>query len=113
MQYLKVEVMYAFNPCMYPGCRKQALSSFDSSGNLSEAPGFCLEHQKDAEEILYKMRNYILSHEKIVGLNASGITVSDLDLSGKKFYGCNLQHCKHTCHKHEGENVYVRFFNHD
>lgn len=88
--------MYLYNPCMYPGCRKMAMSSFDSNGELLEVPGYCLEHQKNKQETLERLNHYIQTHDKIVGLCAPGITVTDKDFSGKAFYGCNLQHSTFT-----------------
>ncbi len=88
--------MYLYNPCLYPGCKKMAISSFDDNGELADVPGYCLEHQKNFQLMREKLRAYIMTHDKIVGLSAPGLTVTDMDLSGKKFYGCNMQHCTFT-----------------
>ena len=88
--------MYPMNVCQCPGCTKFALSNFDSEGNIVETPGFCLEHTPNKAEQIYAIRQYVLTHEKIVGLNASGIKIDNIELENKKFYGCNLQHCTLT-----------------
>ncbi len=85
--------MYTFNKCSFPGCNKTALSSFNEQGEIIDKPGYCFEHTEMPEQMLSNMRNYILSHEKIVGLNANGITIDNIDLTNKKLYGCNLQNC--------------------
>lgn len=86
--------MYLFTKCQYPGCKKTPISGVSENGELMESSGYCLEHQKDRIETLEKLKRYIDNHDKIVGLNASYITIKDTDFSRKKFYGCNFQHCK-------------------
>ena len=88
--------MYNLTICQHPGCTRYAISSFDAAGNPVEGIGYCLEHQPDIEETLHNFRNYIRTHEKLIGLSASGLTVHDIDLSGKKLFGCNFQHCTFT-----------------
>lgn len=67
-----------------------------------EGMGFCLEHHPNPIEARRKIHEYVISHEKIVGLDASGIEISNLDFSNKKFYGCNFQHCTFTNIHSEG-----------
>ena len=53
-------------------------------------------HTKSADEITRKMHHYIAHHDKIIGLNASGIVFSnigDFNLTNKRFYGCNFMQC--------------------
>src|SRR5574344_1648879 len=88
--------MYTLNSCMVPECPHLSLSSFDSDGNLLEIPGHCFEHTKDKDKFLAQLHDYVVSHEKIVGLNAYGISFDDIDLTNKKFYGCDFQHCTFT-----------------
>lgn len=54
---------------------------------------FCYKHQPAQQEITARLAEYIRRNEKIVGMNASGATFADMDMSGKKFYGCNFRHC--------------------
>ena len=86
--------MYSQNNCMEPGCYNTALSSFSVDNEIFEIPGYCHEHIHDKEKIKETIYNYINSHSKIVGLNAAGITFENIDLTDKKFYGCNFMHCK-------------------
>ncbi len=85
--------MYLLNPCNCPGCTKTALSSFDNEGKIIENGGFCYKHQKDPLKAKEEIYTYINTHDKIVGLNAYGLTFSDINLTDKKFYGCNFMHC--------------------
>jgi len=85
-------VMYLFNKCQYPGCKTFAISSVKDDGTLIESDRFCLRHNPNPEELAHNLREYINTHEKIVGLNADSLTLDDMNLSNKKFYGCNFQH---------------------
>lgn len=86
--------MYSKNNCIEPGCLSTSLSTFDSDHNITETPGYCLDHIADKEKVKQEIYNYINSHTKIVGLNAAGITFENIDLTDKRFYGCNFMHCK-------------------
>ena len=88
--------MYVMNFCTTPGCKNTALSSFASDGTLIEKSLFCYDHTEDKKAVTDKIIEYINSHEKIVGLDACGISFADIDLSEKKFYGCNFHHCTFT-----------------
>ena len=79
--------------CSKSGCQKTALSSFDENGELIEGNSFCFDHHPNLTELHSQICRYIETHDKIVGMNASGIHFDDMDFTGKKFYGCNLQHC--------------------
>ncbi len=85
--------MYLFTNCKCPGCNKQALSNFDQNGNIVESDGYCLEHHPDPMGVLKQIRTYIKNHDKIVGLNASGINITETDLKNKKWFGCVFSHC--------------------
>ncbi|MBQ2601049.1 MAG: pentapeptide repeat-containing protein [Treponema sp.] len=84
--------MYLFNQCQYPGCRASAVSTVTPDGELCESEGFCMKHASNPEKLNDDIKNYILEHDKIVGLNANHMVFDGLDFSGKKFYGCNFQH---------------------
>ncbi|BDC96639.1 MULTISPECIES: pentapeptide repeat-containing protein [Treponema] len=85
--------MYLMNICKRPECRRSVLSDFDDNGNIRENGDFCFMHHPDQEGITKKLIRYIESHDKIVGLNASGVTFSNVDFTDKKFYGCNFCRC--------------------
>lgn len=86
--------MYSQNNCMEPGCCNTSLSTFSSNNEIIEVPGYCHEHIQNKEQAKEAIYNYIKTHSKIVGLNAAGITFENIDLTDKKFYGCNFMHCK-------------------
>ncbi|MCH5294544.1 MAG: pentapeptide repeat-containing protein [Treponema sp.] len=88
--------MYTLNMCQCTGCTKFALSNFDEDGNILETPGYCFEHTQDKEHKIHAIKNYVVRHEKIIGLNASGLEIKNIDINNKKFYGCNFQHCTIT-----------------
>lgn len=103
--------MYVFNPCMHPGCKKQAVSTFDSCGNILEGKSYCLEHHPDALTLREQLKHYIETHDTIVGLNAQGMVADGLDFSGKKFIGCNFQNTQLS--NIHAENIVVRMCVHD
>ena len=85
--------MFTQNKCLVHYCRNNALSTFDAEGNITDEKNYCLDHIPDpglAKSAIYK---YISEHEKIVGLNASGILFDNVDFSNKKFFGCNFTNC--------------------
>ena len=87
--------MFIWKKCACPTCRKSAISDFDENGNIVDGE-YCLMHTKSADEITRKMHHYIAHHDKIIGLNASGIVFSnigDFNLTNKRFYGCNFMQC--------------------
>lgn len=86
--------MFSQNNCIEPGCTKIALSSINSNGEITEIPGYCLEHSPDKELVKKQIYDYINTHDKIVGLNAPGLVFENIDLTNKRFYGCNFMHCK-------------------
>ena len=88
--------MYLFNKCHYPGCNKNSISSIDEKGNLKETSDFCFEHTPNILEVKKKLNHFFRTHDKIVGLNASGFPIDNLNLDGKKLYGCNFQNCTFT-----------------
>ena len=85
--------MYILNQCRHAGCTQPAFSQVGEDGSLVDGEGFCLGHSPDPEAAAERIRDYIIRTEKIIGLNACGMTLSNIDLTGKKFYGCNLQRC--------------------
>lgn len=97
--------MFTINKCQCPECKKTALSSFNDNEIIDE-PGYCFEHTEDKKAYLAHLKKFIESHDKIVGLNAYGITVQGMDLTDKKFYGCNFQHVLFT--NVHAENIRLR-----
>ena len=85
--------MFSYEICSKQGCQKLALSRFLPNGEIVGSDSFCLEHHPDIEGFKIDLINYIKNHEKIIGLSAYGLKFENLDFSGKKFYGCNMQHC--------------------
>lgn len=88
--------MYLANICVHPGCRRQALSDINANGELVETGRFCLEHSDDPDALKGRILRYIDGHDKIVGLTAAGISfdsMEDVNLTSKRFYGCNFMHC--------------------
>lgn len=88
--------MYLANTCTCPGCNRLALSNINEKGELVETGKFCLEHSDDPAALKEKILNYISEHDKIVGLVACGIEfniMEHVDLTNKRFYGCNFMHC--------------------
>lgn len=88
--------MYTLNKCRFPGCNKCAISVSDSNVKLTGQEGFCIDHCPDKIQAINTLKEYIYTHDKIVGMTACGLVVEDLNLNGKKFYGCNFQHCTFT-----------------
>lgn len=88
--------MFYYNKCLCAECNKTALSSFDEKGEISNLPGYCFEHTSDKEGVFANIRKYLQTHDTIVGLCASGLMFDSVNLSGKRFYGCELQHCSFT-----------------
>ena len=85
--------MFSHEFCSKPGCHKLALSRINEVGEIVSTDSFCLEHHPDLEAYKFELVNHIKNHDKIIGLSAYGLKFENLDFSGKKFYGCNLQHC--------------------
>lgn len=75
---------------------KIALSTVDDQGVLRETGEFCFKHTPEPEKVKNTIYEYIKTHDKIVSLNASGLTFTNIDLKGKRFYGCCFQHCFFT-----------------
>lgn len=84
--------MYEFNQCRCKGCNKSAISTIDDKKNIISS-GFCYEHTDNIEDISKKIYDYLLEHDTIIGLHCNNLTLKDLDLSGKRFYGCSFQKC--------------------
>ncbi|MBQ4377869.1 MAG: pentapeptide repeat-containing protein [Treponema sp.] len=84
--------MFSYKKCSHEGCSHFALSDFDSDGNIIEGGKFCYAHIENKDEHIQKVYDYIRNHDKIIGLNASGITFTNIDVTNKGFYGCNFSH---------------------
>ncbi len=85
--------MYISNTCTYPGCKRSSISTVDENGNLIENSGFCYKHTTDPEGTKAKLFKYLSEHEKVVGINCSGITFPKFSIEDHKFYGCDFSHC--------------------
>lgn len=85
--------MFDQNKCLVLRCRNLALSSFDKEGNICNDKNYCIDHSPNPGKSKEEIYQYINTHEKIIGLNASGIVFSGIDLSNKQFFGCNFHHC--------------------
>ena len=88
--------MYEMNLCQCPGCNKVALSNFNEKGDIICTPGYCLEHTPHLEEKIREIKHHVEVHDKVIGLCAPNIVIENIDLSNKKFYGCNLQNSTMT-----------------
>ena len=88
--------MFSHEICSKPGCHKLALSRFNEMGELVSSDSFCLEHYPNVEEFKLQLIDYFNKNDKMVGLSCYGLSFNNLDLSGKRFYGCNFQHCSFT-----------------
>lgn len=85
--------MFSLGLCQYPGCRNLAITRFDENGNITDKDVFCLAHDANADETSHRIYKYIETHDKIIGISMPGIHFENIDLSGKKFYGCDLRNC--------------------
>ncbi len=85
--------MFSLGLCQYPGCRNLAVTHFDENENILDTDIFCLAHDSNAEETTHKIYKYIETHDKIIGISMPGIHFENIDLSGKKFYGCDMRNC--------------------
>ena len=88
--------MFSLNKCLVHACNNLALSTFDENGNISNEKNYCLEHIPNPSKMQQDIYNYIKTHDKIVGLNTVGMTFTDIDLTNKRFYGCNFTYCTFT-----------------
>ncbi len=79
--------------CSRPGCQRSGISIIGEDGEICSGPTYCYDHHPDKIGITAAITKYIETHETIVGLNASGIHLADMDLTNKKFYGCSFNHC--------------------
>ncbi|MDE5899125.1 MAG: pentapeptide repeat-containing protein [Treponemataceae bacterium] len=85
--------MFALNKCLVRACCNQAVSAFGEDGSISDEKNYCLDHIPDPGRSQQNIYDYIKSHDTIIGLNAPGMTFSGIDLSNKRFFGCNFMHC--------------------
>ena len=85
--------MFSFSKCIHPGCTHFAISDFDSNGNLVEYGSYCYAHTENKDAAQEKFYDYIRSHDKIIGMNASGLTFTNIDFTGKGFFGCDFSNC--------------------
>ena len=88
--------MFSLNKCLVHTCNNLALSTFDENGNITNEKNYCLSHIPNPSKIQSEIYNYIKTHDKIIGLNTVGMTFTDIDLTDKKFYGCDFTYCTFT-----------------
>ncbi|MBQ1727726.1 MAG: pentapeptide repeat-containing protein, partial [Treponema sp.] len=98
--------MYAFHKCQCPECTKPAITLYDDDGKIMDAPNWCYEHSPDKDFVRENLRKYLQSHDRIIGMNAEGLKIENWNISGKRFYGCNFQHC--TFANLHGDNLRLR-----
>ena len=98
--------MYAFQKCQCPECTKPAITLYDDDGKIMDAPNWCYEHSPDKDFVRENIRKYLQSHDRIIGMNAEGLKIENWNISGKRFYGCNFQHC--TFANLHGDNIRLR-----
>ncbi len=94
--------MFALNKCLVKSCRNIAVSTFDENGNITNEDNYCLDHIPDPGKAQQEIYSYIKNHDKIIGLNTAGMTFTGIDLTNKRFYGCNFMHCTFTNLHSEG-----------
>lgn len=88
--------MFSLNKCIVRTCNNLAVSKIDDNGNIVDEKCYCLDHIPNPGKATQDILNYIKTHDTIIGLNAAGMTFSGIDLSEKRFIGCNLMHCTFT-----------------
>ena len=94
--------MFTLNKCLVHSCKNLSISVFDKTSGITEERGYCLNHTPDPGRAKESIYDYIKMHDVVVGLNAAGIMFRDIDLSDKRFYGCNFQHCTFSALRSEG-----------
>jgi len=103
--------MFTANKCLCPDCNDSALSTIDFENDaIKDFPGYCINHSPNVQETTENIIKYVQTHEKIIGLNANGITFENMDFSNKKFYGCSFQHCTFLNIQAPGARFRVSFF---
>ena len=85
--------MFTLNKCAVRACNNLAISTIDESGEISNSKNYCLDHIPNPGKAQQLIFDYIQKHDTIIGLNISGMTISESDLSKKRFIGCNFMHC--------------------
>ena len=75
--------MFSLNKCLVRACHNLSISTIGEDGNIAEDKSYCLDHSPNPGKIQQDIFKYINTHEKIVGLNASGMTFLNMDLSAR------------------------------
>ena len=73
--------MFVENKCLVHYCSNQALSSFTENNEIFDQRNYCLDHISDPGKKKKQIYDYISSHDKIIGLNASGLVFKNMDIS--------------------------------
>ena len=76
--------VFSQQPCAHEGCINRALFGRDT----------CYLHLEDKEGLTEEIRGLLERETVLRGMELSGLTLEDLDLSGKEFWFCNLSHCR-------------------
>jgi uncharacterized protein YjbI with pentapeptide repeats len=86
--------MFNLKKCEHPSCQNPVLClSEDARENPQSFNSFCFLHMPDAAMASDIVREYLASHDKIVGMDVSFMTFNGNVLSGKRFYGCSFRNC--------------------
>lgn len=107
--------MFGFDLCSHKHCNKPVICrSSDPDFYAEDAEHtysyYCSEHCEDNEKVRLFVTNYILNRNIIAGLSLSGIHLKDCDFTGKRFYGCNFQHCSFMNVQAEGCKIHMSVF---
>ena len=71
--------MFTLNKCIVRACGNLAVSKIDENDNIVADKGYCLDHTPNPGKVTQDILNYIKNHDKIMGLNATGMTFSGID----------------------------------
>ena len=85
--------MFTFNKCLVKSCPNDAVSIIDKNGKIADTKTYCINHIPNPAKIQADIYKYIREHDSITGLNVYGLSFKNLDISNKKFWGCNFMHC--------------------
>ena len=73
--------MFSLNKCLVRACHNLSISSVDENGQLSTDKCYCLDHSPNPGKLQKDIYLYIMNNDKIVGLNASGMTFMGIENS--------------------------------
>lgn len=73
--------MYCFKRCAQTGCGRPAFAECDR----------CLSHLPEPRRSIDQARSALVTRDVHRDLDFTGVELADLDLSGKRFYGCSFR----------------------